>query len=201
MLNLCPADSIIDAGIIMKLERLLIFAVLLLMISCSDRTKEGTQQPEDVSVSGLPDQILTNSDILLSNRGVREVLVHSSHLEKYIDIDSTVMAEIDAIFYDSLGAVSSTLVSDSGIIREKTHELKVWGNVVVSSKDGIKLEADSLYWDQKTNQIVTESFVKITQKGNVQTGYGLESDNKLTNFKIKKDIKAVFEDVEDINEK
>ncbi len=201
MLNLCPADGIIDTGMIMKLERLLILVTLMLVVSCTDRAQEGAQEPEDTSLPGLPDQVLTNSDILLSNRGVREVLVHSSHLEKYIDIDSTVMAGIDAIFYDSLGAVSSTLVSDSGIIREKTHELKVWGNVEVSSKDGIKLEADSLYWDQKTNQIVTESFVKITQQGNIQTGYGLESDSKLTNFKIKKDIKAVFEDVDDINEK
>ena len=201
VLNLLPADSIIDTGMPMKLDRLFLFAIVLLVLSCSDRAHEGSRQPDDVSDSNLPDQILTNSDILLSNRGVKEVLVHSAHLEKYISIDSTVMAEIVATFYDSLGVVSSTLISDSGIVREKTRELKAWGDVVVTSKEGIKLEADSLYWDQKSNRIMTESFVRITQKGNVQTGYGLESDSRLTNFRIKRDVKAVFEDVESVKRK
>ena len=185
----------------MKLNRMFILAIVLLVLGCSDRTQERSGQPEDISESNLPDQILINSDILLSNSGVKEVLVHSAHLEKYISIDSTVMVEITATFYDSLGVVSSTLISDSGIVREKTRHLKAWGDVVVTSNDGIKLEADSLNWDQRRNRITTESFVRITQKGNVQTGNGLESDSRLTNFRIKRDIKAIFEDVESIRQK
>ena len=66
---------------------------------------------------------------------------------------------------------------------------------------GVTLEADSLFWDQQRDSITTESFVKITKRGNIQTGYGLESDSRLTNVRIKKRVKAKFEDVEEIKRK
>ena len=86
-------------------------------------------------------------------------------------------------------------------MREKTNKLQVWGNVKIVSENGVTLEADSLFWDQQRDSITTESFVKITKRGNIQTGYGLESDSRLTNVRIKKRVKAKFEDVEEIKRK
>jgi len=179
----------------------IIFASLILVIAlsvaCSEKIPE-VKTDDSVSEELLPDQVLYESDILLSDRGVREVLIHSKYLEKFLALDSTLMVGIRATFFDSLGNESSTLVSDSGIVREKTSDLKVWGNVKVVSDNGVTLDADSLFWDQGANRIRTESYVEITHGDNVQTGYGLESDSKLTNFRIKRQVKAKFKKVEDL---
>jgi len=175
----------------------LLLCMIALAFACTEKIPESNSE-EVASNQIIPDQILYESDILLSDRGVREVLIHSAYLEKFLALDSTLMVNIKATFFDSLGNESSTLVSDSGIVREKTSDLEVWGNVTVVSNNGVTLDADSLFWDQKTNQIRTESFVEITHGGNVQSGYGLESDSRLTNFRIKQSVKAKFKKVEDL---
>jgi len=176
-------------------------AILSALVGCSERMPESSSDAVTESSRTIPDQILYDSDIMLSDKGLKEVLIHSAYLEKHLSIDSTIMSEIEATFFDTLGHVSSTLVSDSGIVREKTNNLHVWGNVVVVSNNGVKLEADSLFWDHDRNLVTTESFVTITHGKNVQTGYGLESDSRLTKFHIKRQVKGRFENIEGIENK
>ena len=169
---------------------------LAIIAGCTERTPGENNERSDEPPGLIPDQILYQSDILLSERGVKKVLIESDYLEKYSSKDSTIMAGIEATFFDSLGQITSTLVSDSGIIRENSKRLEVWGDVKVMSNNGVSLEADSLFWDQERDSVTTESFVRITHRGNVQTGYGLQSDNSLTNFRIKREVKGELEDVE-----
>jgi LPS export ABC transporter protein LptC len=169
---------------------------LLAALGCSRKAPQGESDDETRIATNLPDQILHHSDIVVTKRGSKEVVIHSVYLEKYLSRDSTLMVKIDALFYDSLGAVASALTADSGIVRENTQQMEVWSNVKVVSQNGVTLEADSLQWDQKRNQVITESFVKITYQGNEQTGFGLESDARLTNFRIKRDVRARIEDAE-----
>lgn len=172
-----------------------IFCAFALIASCTERTPGDNSGQSDEPPRLIPDQILYQSDILLSERGVKKVLIESDYLEKYSSKDSTIMAGIEATFFDSLGQITSTLVSDSGIIRENSKRLEVWGNVKVVSSNGVTLEADSLFWDQERDSVTTESFVRITHRGNVQTGYGLQSDNSLTNFRIMREVKGELEDI------
>lgn len=172
-----------------------IFCVLALIAGCTERTPGDNSGQSDEPPRLIPDQILYQSNILLSERGIKKVLIESDYLEKYSSKDSTIMAGIEATFFDSLGQITSTLVSDSGIIRENSKRLEVWGNVKVVSSNGVTLEADSLFWDQERDSVTTESFVRITHRGNVQTGYGLQSDNSLTNFRIMREVKGELEDI------
>lgn len=173
-----------------------IFCALAFIAGCTERTPGDNSRQSDEPPRLIPDQILYQSNILLSERGVKKVLIESDYLEKYSSKDSTIMAGIEATFFDSLGQITSTLVSDSGIIRENSKRLEVWGNVKVVSNNGVTLEADSLFWDQERDSVTTESFVRITHRGNVQTGYGLQSDNSLTNFRIMREVKGELEDIE-----
>jgi LPS export ABC transporter protein LptC len=50
---------------------------------------------------------------------------------------------------------------------------------------GDVLNTELLYWDQKKKIIHSNEFVKITRENQISTGYGLESDDRLVNFKIK----------------
>lgn len=172
-----------------------IFCAFAIIAGCTERTPGDNSGQSDEPPRLIPDQILYQSNILLSERGVKKVLIESDYLEKYASKDSTIMAGIEATFFDSLGQITSTLVSDSGIIRENSKRLEVWGNVKVVSNNGVTLEADSLFWDHERDSVTTESFVRITHRGNVQTGYGLQSDNSLTNFRIMREVKGELEDI------
>ncbi len=180
----------------------LIVILLAGVLSCSDSAPEGEDSGEaSAPVQRMPDQIMYGSDILFTEEGVKTVLIESEYLEKYEDADSTILTDITATFFDSLGAVESVLDADSGLVRQETDWLKVWGDVDVVSDKGVRLEADSLFWDQRRNMITTESFVRISREGSVQTGYGLESNSSLTEFQIKNRVRGRFENVEEIRQR
>ncbi|MFQ5868406.1 MAG: LPS export ABC transporter periplasmic protein LptC, partial [Candidatus Zixiibacteriota bacterium] len=90
------------------------------------------------------------------------------------------------------GEHSSVLTSRSGIIREKSKELWVSGEVVVISDEGVKLETETLRWDPNIDRIITDDFVKVTREKDILTGYGLEADQELKNIKIKREVKGVL---------
>lgn len=180
----------------------LAFVLFAGLLACSDSAPEGEDSGEtSAPIERMPDQIVYGSDILFTEEGIKKVLIESEYLEKYEDADSTILTDITATFFDSLGTMESILKADSGLAREQTDWLKVWGNVDVVSDKGVRLEADSLFWDQRRNMITTESFVRISREGSVQTGYGLESNSSLTEFQIKNRVRGRFENVDEIRQR
>ena len=48
-----------------------------------------------------------------------------------------------------------------------------------------------LYWNQDQHRVYSDSFIRIQQEDQILTGYGFESNESLTKYKIFK-IKGVF---------
>ena len=108
--------------------------------------------------------------------------------------------QLDVDAFDSLGQVAAELIGDSGIIREATGRLDVYGNVRLTSDNGTVLETDYLRWNSKTNRIETEAFVKITRGNEWITGWGLDADEHLDSFRILRDVKGTLTSAEHLSE-
>ena len=54
----------------------------------------------------------------------------------------------------------------------------------VTEKNDI-LNTEQLFWNTKEHRIYSDKFVKITTKNQIITGYGFESDEKLSKYEIK----------------
>jgi len=88
-------------------------------------------------------------------------------------------------FNDSL-RTESLVQSDTAkyYTRRKMWELRK--NVVIVNLKGDKFETSLLYWDQLSRRIYSDSFIRIEQGDMVMKGYGFESNEQLTVYKIKK---------------
>lgn len=71
-------------------------------------------------------------------------------------------------------------------------------SVVAINEAGEKLETELLYWDEKKGTIYTDRFVKITTEDQIIQGYGLESDTRLNNRKIKNLSAIIYIKEEDV---
>lgn len=93
-------------------------------------------------------------------------------------------------FNDSL-KTESIVQSDTAryFSNRKVWELKK--NVRLVSLKGENFETSLLYWDQLQRRIYSDSFIRIEQKDQIITGYGFESNETLTQYKIFK-VKGVF---------
>ncbi len=89
-------------------------------------------------------------------------------------------------FYNEDMKVESQLTAEYGISYDKTDKMIARNNVEAINIYGNKLNTEELVWNQKTQKISSEKFVKITTKDEIIFGDGFESNQDLTNYKIKK---------------
>lgn len=92
------------------------------------------------------------------------------HLEQF-DENLEIHSEVDAkkaIYYTEL---EQWILSDS---------------VYAVNVEGEKFESEVLYVHQKEDRIFTDKFVKITQEDKIITGIGMESNQRLTKYRVLK---------------
>jgi LPS export ABC transporter protein LptC len=160
-------------------------AVSIFIAACS--TNDRAKNSEDIPVdsSSRPDSEVRGARIYLYDEGRITTEIDADVIHKFEANDSTMGYHLDIVLYDSTGGVNSTIVGDSGVIREQAGHLDIYGNVVVVSDDGSRLTTDYLFWDQDTQRLRTDSFVKIVDSdGNVLTGWGLEAEQNPTRYRI-----------------
>ena len=58
--------------------------------------------------------------------------------------------------------------------------------VTITSKDGGKIETNQMYWDRKANKYYSDSFIRMQSQEKVLEGYGYESNEKLTTYRVKR---------------
>lgn len=169
---------------------------LLLVLSCE---KQDSKKISQVSTE-IPDQVIENSTIVFTVDGVKSTVVRADYIAKYEKKDYALAKVLNIDFYDKEGRHTSNLTAREGKIRERKQQLEVEGDVIVLTDQGVKLETQTLKWDPQKNKIVTDDFVKITRQKDVITGYGLETDQELKNFKIKRNVKGELRELKNTPE-
>jgi len=179
-----------------------ILTTLLILGGCSSDNTPSSDKISTTDSTLLPDSDLMEATIYLYDRGIVTTKIISDKIVKFEKQDSTVAYQLDIIIFDSLGQVTTTIVGDSGVIREGRHQLFIYDHVVVHSTDSIKLETDYLFWNSRTNLIKAPEnvFVTITQGKDIMTGWGLEADPKLSRYKILKQVSGTIYDTKKITE-
>ena len=58
--------------------------------------------------------------------------------------------------------------------------------VTITNANGGKIETNQMYWDRKTNKYYSESFIRMQAQDKVLEGYGYESNDRITTYKVRK---------------
>jgi len=163
----------------------LLFAVLVTLSGCDHGA-----QSETGGGGVLPDQEISNFKLTQTSDG-RVMWTLSATLGlvfEEADRVETTSPRVD--FVDEDGELRSTLTARTGLLRRRTSDMEVLGNVVVKSADGTVLETERLLWSEQKGRIETDRAVRVTKDGDVMTGIGAEADPDLKNLRILSDFKA-----------
>src|SRR4030095_13576803 len=90
------------------------------------------------------------------------------------------------IFFDEKMEEESQLTAGFGVSYDNSDEMIARNNVEAVNVYGDKLNTEELIWNQKSEKIHSDKFVKITTKDEIIFGDGFESNQNLTNYTIKK---------------
>ncbi|MCK4250547.1 LPS export ABC transporter periplasmic protein LptC [candidate division WOR-3 bacterium] len=95
-------------------------------------------------------------------------------------------------FYDKDQIEFSILYAPGGILNRKTHNILVGDSVAVFTNDSTKLFTDSLFWQNDSQKILTDCYVKIIkQDGTVIEGKGLRADPYLKKIEVIGETKGI----------
>jgi LPS export ABC transporter protein LptC len=173
------------------LRRVLVAAfVCALALGCQSRPAS-TPSRTDVR---LPDQEARDFTLTESSEGKKNWTLWAAYAAMYNDQSLVDARPVRIEFFDKEGKRFSTLVAQQGRVHQRTNDLEARGQVLVTTESGIRMETDSLRWQNAAGKIVSDGFVKVTRKYDVVTGYGFESDPSLDHFHLRREVRAEVRD-------
>lgn len=176
----------------MRRNPLVAIIVVLTLLGCVCGRDESNAPPLPVDV---PDQVIEKSTITFSEEGIRSAAIYAEYVAVYEKLDLKKAKKVHVDFFDEMGNRTSELTADSAAIQEKRQNFEASGNVVVITPEGVKLTTQSLRWNPESSKIVTDDFVTITKGEDIITGIGMEADEELKHFVIKKEVKAEIREI------
>lgn len=162
----------------------ILFGVAMFFSCNNDLDTIGTLTRTDES----PIESATDVQIVYSSHANIRMLMEAPLMNRYIhDGEYMELPEgLNVTFYDSLMNVTSTLSARYAINYESEQIIEAKNDVVVVNEMNEKLNTEHLIWDRKKGIIYSEKFVKISTEDEVMYGDGMESDERFSQWEIKK---------------
>ena len=164
--------------------------LLLVLVSCvNDIEKVKLLSSRNVE----PVESAHNIRILYSDSAKVQVEMTAKEMNHYATENPYIEMPrgLHALFYDDSMRVKSRLSADYGIRYERDERMEAKKNVVVVNERGDTLNTEHLIWEQRSEKLKSDEFVKITTRDRIIYGTGFEANQDFTRYKIF-NIKGTF---------
>lgn len=168
-------------------------AVMLFMVSSCRKDKTDTI-PNFSDRKNVPGLFTDSVTTLISDSGRVRYKVVTEVWKVFDKADDPYWYFPEKVYFerfdDSL-VVESVVEADTARYFTSRKLWQLRNNVTVMNLSGEKFQTNLLYWDQNKHKIYSDSFIRIEQADQLLMGYGFESNEQLTNYRIFR-IKGVF---------
>ncbi len=169
-------------------NKFIILSILILLISCNS---EETNTFSAGDLTDKPEQSIAKINVKFVDSIFTKAELFADSGYTYSNKKITLLKHNLKVYFFSQNSFKrlSVLKADSAIIEDNTNDMTAFGNVeVVSDSNFTKLETSKLKWNNKERKLFSDEFVRITSPKEIIKGFGFESNEKLTYYKIYKVI-------------
>lgn len=111
------------------------------------------------------------------------------------DTGSILVVPVRLVLYDSVAAIRTRVLADSGLVANNMESYLVWGDVLIRTKDSMVVRTEKLKWFKKNRKVESDTYVQIeTKKGDILRGKGLDANEDFSHFSFKEDVTGAFPD-------
>jgi lipopolysaccharide export system protein LptC len=163
------------------MTRYLYYLVLLLAFGCnSAETKEPLEYKGPLSEA-------ENVELYYSENEKVKVKMLADLLYEFENGDREFPKGVYMEFYNEFGNIESTLKANHAYFFKKEEQWRGRGDVEVKNMEkNQQLNTEELFWKPKEKKIYNDKFVTIRRDGDVIYGEGLEANEDLSDYVIKK---------------
>jgi len=180
----------------LRITSLIIVSGLLVLTGCA-------QKKDALPVSGdsiaSPYQIFTQSTLFFYEGKHKRWRLDSDFMKKpLVDTGKMLVVPVRLWLYDSLGALRTKVLADSGTTTSSLESFLVWGNVYIRNQDSLIVRTEKLWWIKGTRKVASDTYVQIeTPKGDVLRGKGLDAVEDFSRFTFKSQVSGQFPNFKD----
>ena len=93
--------------------------------------------------------------------------------------------------FDSIFNVEASIKADTAYYYDKERLWKLIGNVDIQNRKGERFNTELLYWNEATQKVYSDKFIRIQQPDRIITGHGFDSNQQMTIYTIR-NIEGIF---------
>jgi LPS export ABC transporter protein LptC len=170
-----------------------VLCALLALLGCA-RKKETLPLSSDAVMS--PYQNFDSTTLYFYEDGIKRWKLEADHMRKpLLDTGTMIVTPVTLTYYDSLGAVATRVLADSGTTTPALKSFTVWGNVFIRNRDSLIVKTEKLWWIKEQRKVESNTFVQIeTVKGDILRGKGLDAVEDFSRFTFKSQVSGKFPD-------
>ncbi|MBP6064906.1 LPS export ABC transporter periplasmic protein LptC [Bacteroides sp.] len=86
--------------------------------------------------------------------------------------------------FDSLLNVDASIKADTAYYYDREKLWKLIGHVDIKNLKGERFNTELLYWNQATQKVYSDRFIRIEQPDRIITGHGFDSNQQMTTYVI-----------------
>lgn len=135
----------------------------------------------------LPSMSSVGVETLVSDSGITRYKIITELWEIYDKKDPPYWAFEKGVYlekFDTLFHIDASIKADTAYYYEKKKLWELRGNVHIQSQRGDKFDTQQLFWDEKKEEVYSDKFIRIEQDDKVITGYGFQSNQRMTEYQI-----------------
>ncbi|HPW65990.1 MAG TPA: LPS export ABC transporter periplasmic protein LptC [Salinivirgaceae bacterium] len=162
----------------------ILVAVLFLFNACAEGIHNNRNIPDIVNYPGLS---ANKVELLHSQYGTVKLKVKAQTVNVFSYQEEPKTEFPDGIvveFFDDSMNVTSYLSANKAVYYEKDNRWEAIGNVEAKNIEGTLFNTEYIEWDEKTELIKSDRFIKVTEKDAIILGRGFRAKQDFTDWKI-----------------
>lgn len=124
--------------------------------------------------------LISDSGVTRYRLNTDEWLVYDKKKPSYWAFEKGVYLEQ----FDSLLNIAASVKADTAYYYDREKLWKLVGNVDIKNLKGERFNTELLYWNQATQKIYSDKFIRIEQPDKIITGHGFDSNQQMTIYEI-----------------
>lgn len=159
----------------------------ILMSGCKEDGKLGVASRIDPKK--MPSMSTVNVATLISDSGITQYKIVSPLWNVYDEVDTPYWNFPKGVYlqkFDRKFNVIASVAADSAKFYRMLNLWQLDGNVELRKEPGELFLTQQLFWDQRRNQLYSDSFIHIETPERMLEGMGFESNDRLTKYTIRR---------------
>ena len=159
--------------------------MLLFLISCKDKNDNLVAFNYDPEL--VPTMVTESFTTLISDSGVTQYKLLADKWMVFDKAKEPFQFFPSGLYFERFTPdfeIEATVIADTAWYYTEKELWKLKSNVHVKNMQGEEFESQELYWDGKKGRVYSDSYIEIKREDTRLKGYGFESNESMTNYRI-----------------